>query len=143
MKKEFAYRLRTVRGERTKQAFAKSLGIPQNSYLRYEDPNDKTLPKVDIVRKIVSLCGVSADWLLGLSDQMHTDQHATPMPQAGLSAADPREGTYLESHPPPARCPRCEALQAQVDKLVDTLHNLSVGRSQPAPRRDAAEPAKY
>ena len=68
MKKVFSTRLMGLRGPKTKQQFASYLGIAQNTYLRYEDMNDKTLPKIDVLAQIAKQCNVSTDWLLGLDD---------------------------------------------------------------------------
>lgn len=65
MKEVFATRLVQLRGDRTKQQFARYLGITQPTYLRYEDKDDETLPKIDVLLRISKTCGVSADWLLG------------------------------------------------------------------------------
>ena len=47
---------------------AESLGIPQQQYCRYENGQNE-IP----VRYVIALCkfyGISADWLLGLKDDM-------------------------------------------------------------------------
>jgi transcriptional regulator with XRE-family HTH domain len=76
MKNLFSTRLSTLRGDRTKQQFANTLGIPQNTYLRYEDAKDTTLPKIDVLAQIAKRCGVSADWMLGLDDNEPSNPRA-------------------------------------------------------------------
>ena len=85
MKRLLASRLEILRGEMTKQQFARMLGIPQNSYLRYEDVEDSTLPKVDILEKVCRKCGASADWLLGLKENVATDNGALSRAEAAES----------------------------------------------------------
>ena len=65
--KIFCSRLKECRGNQTQTAFAKQLGMNQQTYQRYEsgirEPDLETLHQIG-----VSAC-VSIDWLLGLSDR--------------------------------------------------------------------------
>ena len=66
MKTVLADRLRALRGSMSQTDFALNLGVKQTSYSSWErgikDPLAQTLAQ------IASTLGVSADWLLGLSD---------------------------------------------------------------------------
>lgn len=57
----FGDRLRTLRGTRTKAAFARMLGIPAPMYHRYETGQ---IPKHEKLEVIATHCGVTIDWLL-------------------------------------------------------------------------------
>ena len=67
----FIARLRLIRGDLTQTAFAKKLGIPQNTYHRYEKGD--RVPDIKALAKISKSLNISADELLGL----HTLKHAT------------------------------------------------------------------
>lgn len=66
MKKSFGERLRELRGELSQCDFAKKLGVPQTSYSGWE--SDAKAPAAPVVAQIANAIGVSADWMLGLSD---------------------------------------------------------------------------
>lgn len=142
MKNLFPEKLRTLRGSQSKQEFCQKLGISYSAYSRYE--SGERSPDWDSIIKICTIINVSADWLLGLRDDQIPSLHGSPskLPASGMSVADQRETTYLGQTSPPPQCPHCAAKQDQIDKLVDTLHNLSVGRSLPA-RNCTSVPEKY
>ena len=66
MKNIFPDRLRALRGTTSQTDFAQKIGVKQTSYSSWErgvkDPGAQT------IAQIASTFGVSADWLLGLSD---------------------------------------------------------------------------
>lgn len=70
MKKNFACaiggRLKTLRGSASQALTAKSFGIAQQTYAGWE--NDKSRPDITELRGIAESYGVSADYLLGLTD---------------------------------------------------------------------------
>jgi transcriptional regulator with XRE-family HTH domain len=64
--KIFCTRLRERRGELSQVAFARQLGMNQQTYQRYETGVRE--PDLETLHQIGVCCGVSIDWLLGLSD---------------------------------------------------------------------------
>lgn len=64
--KIFCTRLKERRGDLTQAAFARQLGMNQQTYQRYETGVRE--PDLETLHQIGVCCGVSIDWLLGLSD---------------------------------------------------------------------------
>ena len=64
--KKFSDRLKELRGTRSQSEVADLLGIKQNAWSRYE--LGAATPGADMLIQICTTFGVSADWLLGLSD---------------------------------------------------------------------------
>ncbi len=64
--KNFEERMRELQGERTQKEFANFLGIPLNTYTNWLLYQRR--PTIDAVISICTKLGVSADWLLGLTD---------------------------------------------------------------------------
>lgn len=58
----FSERLRAIRGQRTKAAFARELGCSPQNYQRYEAGR---IPDPVILADIAQRSGVTVDWLLG------------------------------------------------------------------------------
>ena len=65
----FSGKLKMLRGDLTQTAFAKKLGIPQNTYHRYE--KGERVPDIQALSKISKGLNISADELLGLADLNH------------------------------------------------------------------------
>lgn len=63
--KKVVLRLKELRGEESQAQFAAKLGLPQQTYYRYE--SGKSEPPLTLLKNISLKFGVSADWLLGLS----------------------------------------------------------------------------
>ena len=63
---KFAERFAELRGERTQGEFAEFLGISRPTVGFYE--NGTRIPDALVLRQIAEKCQVSADWLLGLTD---------------------------------------------------------------------------
>jgi hypothetical protein len=135
--KNFCCKLKRLRGCVTLLEFSSKLGINLKTYQHYEAGTRK--PNIKAILQIAVACNVSSDYLLGLSDDPHPTRGPPPMPARGLVAADPPGPAYAA---PQAACPDCAIKQAQIDKLVDTLHNLSLGRSTPV-RTSVSAPGKY
>lgn len=79
-----------LQGERSTSQFARDLGIQQSTLDLYL--KGKRKPSVELVYCICRKCGVSSDWLLGLSEEKSIRQGGTsdPVQQAkleGLKAA--------------------------------------------------------
>ena len=62
----FPARLRELRGNESQAQFAARIGIARPSVASYE--KGLRIPPADYIAMICKACGVSADWLLGLSD---------------------------------------------------------------------------
>lgn len=60
----FGERMKMLRGDLTQTAFAKKLGLPQNTYHRYE--KGERVPDIKALIKIAKSLHMSADDLLGL-----------------------------------------------------------------------------
>lgn len=67
----FAERFSKLRGEMTQDEFAKYLGISRPTVGFYE--NGTRLPDALVLRQIAEKCNVSADYLLGLTDEKTID----------------------------------------------------------------------
>lgn len=77
MKNVLADRLRELRGSMSQSDFAAKIGVKQTSYSSWErgvkDPLAQTLVQIS------NTLGVSADWLLGLSDERGAAQVVAPI----------------------------------------------------------------
>ena len=71
MKKTFKERLEELQGEKTQKEFARSLGIPLNTYTNWLLHSRR--PTMDAIISICTKLGESADWLLGLREQRWVD----------------------------------------------------------------------
>lgn len=67
----FAERFAMLRGDKTQGEFAEFLGISRPTVGFYE--NGTRIPDALVLRQIAEKCGVSADWLLGISDTRTAD----------------------------------------------------------------------
>lgn len=68
----FADRFIELRGKRTQEEFAKFLGISRPTVGFYE--SGQRIPDALVLRQIAEKCNVSADYLLGLTDEKTPDQ---------------------------------------------------------------------
>jgi transcriptional regulator with XRE-family HTH domain len=66
MKKNLHERLRELRGELSQSEFCRKIGVPQTSYSGWEGGSKS--PSANVIVQISNEIGVSADYLLGLSD---------------------------------------------------------------------------
>lgn len=64
-------RIKKVRGKKSQDVFASELGISRGALSFYE--NGERTPDAEIIYKICDLCNVSADYLLGFTDNSTTD----------------------------------------------------------------------
>lgn len=71
----FSQRLRKLRGDANQTSFAEKLGLKQAVYSHYE--TNRREPDLNTLCKIAKILGVSADYLLGLSDEDGVYQPAT------------------------------------------------------------------
>lgn len=79
----FTERLYELRGNRSQEEFAKFLGISRPSLGSYENGN--RVPNAQILKKISGKCGVSTDYLLGLSDYKQKETEAITAQDMGLT----------------------------------------------------------
>lgn len=68
----FAARFAELRGERTQAEFAEFLGISRPTVGFYE--NGERIPDAFVLKQIAERCGVTADYLVGLSNVKTTDR---------------------------------------------------------------------
>lgn len=114
MKKVFQARLAILCGSQKVTEFARKLGIPQATVDRYL--KGQRSPNGEAVVKICRSAGVTADWLLGLSDvRDHTDATARNPP--------------AEPPSPSAPCQYCTSKDAVIAAQRETIDALkaSVG----------------
>lgn len=76
MQNIFITRLKELQGQNSVTAFARYLELPQNTVDCYVKGRRK--PSVELVTRVCKKCGVSADWLLGLSDTREPSEGAAP-----------------------------------------------------------------
>ncbi len=79
----FTERFRELQGERSNTEFADFLGISRQTVGFY--CNGDRVPDALTLIKISQKCGVSADWLLGLSDYKNKETESTSAKELGLS----------------------------------------------------------
>lgn len=78
--KKISVRLKEARGNLSQVAAARKVGISQQAWARYE--SNGCSPNVESLIPICRAFGVSADWLLGLSDRR--DGGVTVVPDPAL-----------------------------------------------------------
>ena len=110
----FADRIRSLRGDRTKADFARFLGIPPPVYQRYEEGR---IPSADNLMVISSRCGVSVDWLLGQSES-----HQPPLPR--MSEAEKSCVPQCDADSPMRRLMEIEKEQQQISRQLAGMDNL-------------------
>lgn len=88
-----AQRLRELRGDKSQTAFCKLLEVPQPTYSTWERATSR--PNNVAIAQIAAKCGVSSDWLLGLTSEKHGRAEVSPadvssvreIPVVGMAAA--------------------------------------------------------
>jgi len=74
----------------SQSAFARRIGIDRSTLSQLMAGNDERLPRADTVAAIALTCQVSADWLLGLSQETSADEAIMGPPlEIATGAADP------------------------------------------------------
>lgn len=123
-------RMKQLRGEYTYRQAASLIGIsPQNWYV-YE--NGPSTPGTKVVLKMCQTFGVSADWLLGLSDVRTPVKEAAP-PVATPPAAPATTAAKRPKNSPGAKYPDPNAaLLAEVRELTARVKALEAAASKPA-----------
>ena len=91
---EFRERFAKLRGKRTQKEFADYLGIARPTVGFYE--NGDRIPDAAALKKICSVCGVTSDYLLGLSDYENQDVIDKLMERVKeLDGLDSKQKSYL------------------------------------------------
>ena len=86
MKKNFTARLRELRGFVNQTNFARKFGVKQTTYSCWEMGTRE--PSITMLTKIISDSNVSADWLLGLSDDRNGKISTMPDPTLTAKIAE-------------------------------------------------------
>lgn len=100
----FAARFSELRGERTQAEFAEFLGISRPTVGFYE--NGERIPDALVLRQIAEKCGVTTDFLVGLSDNKVPENYdigkRTGLVDVAIDAlgdmTDPESGLYNSGH---------------------------------------------
>lgn len=121
MKASLASRLRELRGVQSQTEFSAKIGVKQTSYSSWErgvkDPAAQTLAR------IASTFGVSADWLLGLSDVRGQAQSTV---RAAKAFPPQKNLGRIQSSPDAALLSEIRALEARVKALEDSSSQPSL-----------------
>ena len=107
-----------------RSAFARKCGLNVQDVQRFLDSGQ--MPGAHKLIAIATCFNVSADWLLGLSDQRSALRPA----EYPLHAADP-PARVAEGLPP--ACPCCADKDRQIDRLMRVVENLSLNQRLPSP----------
>lgn len=84
MKKSFADRIEELRGDKTQKEFANLLGIPLNTYTNWT--RGLRFPTAEAVVTICTQLGCSANWLLGLSEDVQPEPPKRALSNVSASA---------------------------------------------------------
>ena len=112
MKKLFCERMRAARGDRSQRVIAGLLGIPQQNWQRYESGVSE--PGLGLLHDVCVKLGVSADWLLGLTEER----------RAAVSVRAPSEERAEESGAG-RTCEVCARKDAVIASLAESLRALT------------------
>lgn len=114
----FSSRLRDTRGMTSQKAFAAKLGLSQQTYGHYEKGDRE--PGLETLQRIGVVCGVSIDWLLGLSQSR--DASVVAPNNSGAIASGPNAQATLHAAPavpsPPSECARCLLMQEHIRRIT-------------------------
>lgn len=129
--KIFSSRIRSMIGEGTVSGFARRVGLKQAAIDRYVKCIRS--PNIDAVKAIASACGVSADWLIGLTETPTQTAEASPEPQDETYPPPPTEKVLVQE-PPPEICLAC----LQKDQEIAWLKNVVSEQSKALENQAAA-----
>ncbi|WP_430735209.1 helix-turn-helix domain-containing protein [Halodesulfovibrio aestuarii] len=105
-------RIRSIRGNTSRAAFAKRFGIHAQTLIKYE--SGERMPSVELIQTICQQEEILAEWLLfGTGEMRQSDislQHQA-FPKQALT--------------PTSVCPRCEALEADLRNEREEVRELS------------------
>lgn len=97
MSELFLVRLKELQGKESVSAFARHLEMPQTTLNSYVLGRRK--PSVELIKRICLKCGVTSDWLIGISDVRGTVQSVAPthvVTKKRQSAMDPNTDLSFE-----------------------------------------------
>lgn len=108
-------RIRAVRGKRSQNVFAASLGISKGALVSYE--LDRSSPNAKILMAICRLEQVDIKWLLTGEDTKYQEN-------AKESATDVPPSDRAESPIQLPGCPHCRWMEKLIDKLEEDRRHL-------------------
>lgn len=126
-----------------KQAeFARRIGLPQNSYNRYE--SGERVPDIDVLSQMASRLNVSSDWLLGLDDDRPAPERREKTPPA-RSVPPSREIPETRIHEAASPyCPFCgskdQTIASQAESIASLTRSLADIVTRFAPGKPARKP---
>lgn len=147
MKKTLGEKLRELREDVTQRQVAEQLGIKQQTYCGWE--GDRRKPDVTEICDICALYGVSADWLLGLTDERTPSARPaisiSDAPNSMISAAGRDAGDVTRGDSDPRPSDRLLEIIENQQRTIYELQRTIARLTATAPsRRDAAEsPTDY
>lgn len=106
-------RLKLVRGKRSGEEFATSLGVHLQTLYRYE--RGERTPDIDFIQLVSKKESISLEWLISGIGSMHSGDAPSP---GQTSPVQPPEIT------PPAACPRCAKLETKLEKVEQQRDDL-------------------
>lgn len=127
MKNSLPERIKQIRSTLSQSAFSQKLGVKQQTYSNWE--RGKTEPTLSQICSIAATLGVSADYLLGLSDSQ-TLHHNAPVAisaSGGSVVQSASPGARISTHSPapaPSDSAEIERLRGEVDALNRTVAAL-------------------
>ena len=139
--KKFPARLRILRNSFSQKEFANKLNIPQTTYSRYE--SGKNEPEYELLAEICGKFGVTADWLLGLTDDPspHTGAVVQSVGAGSVAIGGANNGKVSanaqktdaglapprteQASPAPSPCPDCQRKDETIARLSETVRSLS------------------
>lgn len=135
----FAARFAELRGERTQAEFAEFLGISRPTVGFYE--NGERIPDAFVLKQIAERCGVTTDYLVGLSNVKTTDRdlqtinNVTGLSEEAISVLEDLNGTLHESASSVEKLRGCKPVSfiCLVNEILEnpnfTLSMFHLGRS--------------
>ena len=142
MKKVFISRMQELINGRDIAEFARSIGFKAETIRRYV--KGERAPNGAFLYDLCKATGISANWLLGLSDvrSMLTDDSVMNVDSPKIKADTQRLMETAAQRAEHRSCPHCATKDAVITSLSNTLENLSAGRS-PAARTSVSVPTKF
>lgn len=119
IKKIFSTRIRELIGDRSVSRFSREIGMKQAAIDRYT--KCQRSPAADAIVAIATKCGVSTDWLLGLTDE-HTPGRQVVTATGGSVAAGGNATAHI--HAPPLPPTPAQADTARLEELLETQRRL-------------------
>lgn len=112
------FRLKTVQGELSTTEFARRCGIPQQTMDNQIRGARRT--SIEVVAAVARAFGVSADWLLGLTDE-RVPRGGKPSVTASGAGAVAAGGSMKNVRTAPQECPRCVDKDATIAAQAETI----------------------